>query len=293
VASITKRAAEMIGFPEGTILVLGGQDQIGAAVGAGILKNGQAVNGMGSVDCITPVFDRPVINSDMGNAGFACVPYVKDDHYVTYAFNFSGGSLLRWYRDKFCQIENDHAKSVGTSVFGLLESSMPKDPTGLLVLPHWQGAATPYMDIHSVGAIVGLKMNTDRYTLYRALLEGIAYEMKMNILSLSEAGVAIDKLTACGGGSKSPGWLQMRADIFNLPIDVLEVEEAGTLGAAGMAGNACGLFDSLEQGVARLVKIKKTYFPNPQRNQAYMDYFEKYKRMYTCIKEINRVEEDI
>lgn len=287
VATITKDAAELTGFPDGTILVLGGQDQVGAALGAGMLKKGQAVNGMGSVDCITPVFDKAIINDAMGDAGFACVPYVKENHYVTYAFNFSGGSLLRWYRDNFGLEDVEIAKQKGISAFSVMESKVPTDPTGMLVLPHWQGAATPYMDINSVGAIVGFNMNTDRYKVYRALMEGIAYEMKMNILSLNDAGVNIDRLTACGGGSRSQVWLQMRADIFNLPIDVLEVEEAGTLGATILAGIACGLFKSIEDGVARLVKIKKTYNPNQKNHEIYMDYFEKYQKMYKHIKQIN------
>lgn len=286
VATISRQAAELTGFPVGTALLLGGQDQVGAAIGAGILKLGQAVNGMGSVDCITPVFDKPIINSSMAKYGYACVPYALKDHYVTYAFNFSGGALLRWYRDKFAEHEKSDAEKKGCSVFEVLESMMPKEPTDILVLPHWQGAATPYMDIHSVGAIVGMDMNTDRYVLYRALMEGVAYEAKMNIDALAKAGIKIEHLTACGGGSRSNSWLQLRADIFNIPIDVLEFEEAGTLGAAVMAGVACGMFDDIEDGVQRLVRTKKTYTPNTRNHHRYIGSFSKYKKIYQHIKQI-------
>ncbi len=288
ISEVLSEAARRTGFPEGTIVLLGGHDQVAAAVGAGVLKNGQAVNGMGSVDCVTPVFDRPILNEKMGKFGFACVPYVIDNHYVTYAFNFSGGSLIRWFRDKFCEAEVTLANKKGISMFDLMDPRAPDGPTGLLVLPHWQGAATPYMDINAVGAIIGMDMKVDKYVLYRAIMEGTTYEMKLNMMRLAEAKVKINRLIACGGGSRSTVWLQLRADIFNLPIDVLEVNEAGTLGSAIMAGSACGLFNSIEDGINRFVRIRKTYNPNPKTHQQYLEQYNKYELMYENIKNITK-----
>ena len=162
----------------------------------------------------------------------------------------------------------------------------PKEPTELLVLPHFQGAATPYMDIDATGAIIGLTSNTEAFSLYRGLMEGVAYEAKVNIDALSEAGIRIDRISTCGGGSRSPMWMQIRADVFNIPVDVLEVEEAGTLGAAIMAGKACGIYKSLEDGVNNLVRIKNTYYPNKKNCEIYQKQYSKYKKIYKSIKEI-------
>jgi xylulokinase len=285
VAGILLAIAQELGLPKRIILVLCGQDQICAAVGGGIAEAGQAINSMGSVDCITPLFDRPIINDAMMDAGFACIPYVLDNHYATYAFNYSGGAMLKWYRDKFGFEAKNESEKTGMSPYILLEQNAPSNPTDLLVLPHLQGAATPYMDIEATGAVVGLTTDTDIGTLYRGLMEGAAYEAKVILDHLKKADVDIHRLVACGGGSRSGMWIQLRANVFDMPIDVLEVEEAGTLGAVIVAGTACGIYADIADGAKQLVKIKKTYYPDNDL-QFYLRQYEKYKRMYTCVKEI-------
>ena len=286
VAEMNPVTACELGLKKNVKLILGGQDQICAALGAGVLKTGMAVNGIGTVDCITPLFDSPVINSKMADAGFSCIPYMIPGHYVTYAFNYSGGSLLRWYKENFGQAVVEKMRKAESDTYSSLESLAPKEPTGLLVLPHFQGAATPYMDIDAVGAIIGLTSDTDAFSLYRGIMEGTAYEAKVNIDALKEAGVNIDKITVCGGGSRSPMWIQIRADIFDIPVDVLEFEEAGTLGAAILAGTACGLYKDLEEGVDNLVRIKKTYYPDKKNRDIYKGQYTKYKRIYENVRNI-------
>ncbi|MCD6321515.1 MAG: carbohydrate kinase [Clostridiales bacterium] len=286
VAEMNPGTACELGLKKNVKLILGGQDQICAALGAGVLKTGMAVNGIGTVDCITPLFDRPVINSKMADAGFSCIPYMIPGHYVTYAFNYSGGALLRWYKEKFGEAVVRKLGKVESDTYSFLETLAPKEPTGLLVLPHFQGAATPYMDIDAVGAIIGLTSDTDAFSLYRGIMEGVTYEAKVNIDALKEAGVNIEKITVCGGGSRSPMWVQIRADIFDIPVDVLEFEEAGTLGAAILAGTACGLYKDLEEGVNSLVRIKKTYYPDKKNRDIYEGQYTKYKRIYENVRNI-------
>ncbi|MFO7611567.1 MAG: FGGY-family carbohydrate kinase [Clostridia bacterium] len=286
VAKIKPGLALELGLDKNVKLILGGHDQICAALGAGVIKAGSAVNGIGSVDCITPLFDNPVMNSKMTDSGFSCVPYMIPDHYVTYAFNYSGGALLRWYVKKFGNGALNGWDAADSNIYQALESRAPKSPTNLLVLPHFQGAATPYMDTDATGAIIGLTSDTDAFSLYRGIMEGVAYEAKVNIDALLESGIAIDRISTCGGGSRSPMWMQLRADIFNIPVDALEVEEAGTLGAAIMAGTACGIYKSLEDGVKRLVRIKDTYYPDEENALFYKKQYSKYKKIYGGIKEI-------
>jgi xylulokinase len=286
VAEIRADIAAELGLYKKMKLILGGHDQICAALGAGILNAGKAVNNIGSVDCITPLFNRPVINRSMTECGFSCVPYVIKDYYVTYAFNYSGGALLRWYKENFGQGALSGLDIAVDDVYSALEMRAPKEPTGLLVLPHFQGAATPHMDTEAVGAIVGLTSDTDAFSLYRGIMEGVAYEAKVNIDALDDAGIHIERMATCGGGSRSPMWMQLRADIFDIPVDVLEVEEAGTLGAAIMAGSACGLFRDFQDGIDCLVKIKHTYYPDKGNCEIYQSYFEKYKKLYGVVKDV-------
>lgn len=286
VGEIKAHIAQQLGLNQNMKLLLGGHDQISAALGGGVLLPGQAVNGIGSVDCITPLFDHPIINKRMTESGFGCIPYMIPDHYVTYAFNYSGGAMLKWYMDNFGKAvlcKSGHGES---DSYAFMEMNAPSDPTDLLVLPHIQGAATPYMDTEAIGAIIGLDINTEAYSLFRGILEGVAYEARVNLDALKKAGINVSRITACGGGSRSPMWMQIRADIFNMPVDVLEFEEAGTLGAAILAGTACGIYKDISDGTANLVRIKKTYYPNDKNRDTYNMKYEKYKRIYNSVRNI-------
>lgn len=116
VGTINWSIAEEIGLPYDTLLVTGGHDQVCAAVGGGIVEEGSAIDGIGTVECITPAFGRPIVNSKMMDNHFACVPHAKEGMYVTYAFNFTGGSLLKWYRDNFAAAEVQEAQKTGRVV---------------------------------------------------------------------------------------------------------------------------------------------------------------------------------
>ena len=142
---VRKAVACELGLPDALPVVLGGHDQISATVGCGVLEKGTAANGMGSVDCITPVFGRETINFEMQKHHYGCVPFVIEDHYATYAFNFGGGSLLKWYKENF-----------GRESYEEMAKNICEEPTGILVLPHLMGAATPYMDTESSCAVVGM-----------------------------------------------------------------------------------------------------------------------------------------
>lgn len=288
VGIIIPEIAKLTGFSPNLLLIAAGQDQISTAIGSGAIFTGQAVNGMGSVDCITPVFDKSRLSKAMSRYGFSSIPYLSIDQYVTYAFNFSGGALLRWYRDQLGFQEMKEATEQGCSAFEILEKQTPKEPTGLLVLPHFQGAATPYMDPDSLGAIIGLSINTTKGAIYRALMEGVAFESKINLLAIKQLGIEIEQLIVCGGGSRSPLWLQIKADILDLPIAVTEHEETGTLGAAILAGVASGVYHNIQDGVKKAVRIAKTMVPNKETNRIYEELFVKYQRVYQHIKQIVR-----
>ena len=118
--------------------------------------------------------------------------------------------------------EAARAKARGASVYEYLEAAYRAEhgdtPSGLLVLPHFAGAATPYMDIGSRGAILGLRDDTGVAELYRGCMEGVAYEMLLNARAVKDSGVHFKKLHATGGGARSTVWMQMKADMLNVPI---------------------------------------------------------------------------
>lgn len=268
----------------GTQIVSGCHDQVSAAVGAGVLKPGMAIDGAGTVSCITPVFERPPEDAAFYQDNYAVVPHALPGLYVCYAFSFTGGALLKWFRDQLAQDVAQYAAMRETDFYAELDRRVGEEPTGLMVLPHFAGAATPYMDEGAKGAIVGLSLETTQAELYRALMEGVVYEMALNLERLSRAGLAIDRLRATGGGARSPVWLQMKADCLNLPIDALGDSEAGTVGSVMLAGVAVGAFDSLEAAERLLIKAGRTYQPRPEMHEKYRAIYARYRPLYELLK---------
>ncbi|NJD04754.1 MAG: hypothetical protein FIA99_19625 [Ruminiclostridium sp.] len=286
VGQISKSIAEELGLPPNMLLVAGGHDQPCAALGAGVIKNGMAVDGLGTTECIAPAFNRPIISGIMARSSFACVPHVKKDIYVTYAFTFTSGSLLKWYRDNFGHVYWEEAAKSGINIYDLLIDKASKRPSEVFVLPHFAGAATPYMDTAAKGAIVGLNINTRAEDIIKAILEGITFEMMVNVEKLDDAGVEVKEIRAVGGLAKSEHFMQLKADMMGKKVSTLHISEAGTLGVAILAGTASGVYKSLEDAVDMLVKVKKEFYPDGRIHEIYKEKFETYKRIYPAIKNI-------
>ncbi len=261
-------------------------DQVAAAIGTGAIVKGSAVDGTGTVECITPVFDNQIDRSLLASGSYGIVPYIENQ-YVTYAFTMTAGAMLKWYRDELANLEAEAALKAGENPYDCFGKQLnDKGTSGLLVLPHFSGAATPYMDSESVGAILGLTTKTSRNQIYQALMEGAAYEMKLNMERLEEAGINIEILYATGGGAMSDIWMQIKADIWNKPLISFGAAQSGTLGSAMLAGVSCGSFVSLEEAMAVFVEKNKRFEPNLERHKIYMEYYEQYKKLYGGIKTI-------
>ncbi len=257
--------------PDGTLVVAAGHDQVACAAGAGVFEPGVAAEGAGTVECMTPVFAEIPANPRFHRDNYCAVPYFG--RFVTYAYSYTGGELLRWCRDALCRRSHEE-----------LQSGPCDGPTGLLVLPHFAGAATPYMDSGSRGAIVGLSLATTDRDIYRACMEAVAYEMRLNRERLAASGVAFDRLVATGGGAKSRLWVQMKADVLGIPIETLETDDAGTVGSAMMAGLACGAFGSIAEAAAKMVRRVGRFDPDPARHELYSEVFARYERLYDAVR---------
>lgn len=284
VGMISARQAVELCLPADVMLVAGGHDQPCAALGAGVIRSGLAVDGLGTTECITPAFDRPILSGAMAENYFACVPHVIPDMYVTYAFTFTSGSVLKWYRDNFGSAYIEEAARLGVNVYDLMIDKAAPDPSSLFVLPHFAGAATPYMDTAAQGAMVGLTIDTKPADILKAIIEGITFEIMVNAERLDAAGVYMEELRTVGGLAKSAKFLQLKADMMGKRITTLNEPEAGTLGVAILAGTACGLFKSLDEAVTRLVRVKKTYDPDERLHEQYQARFAVYKRLYPAIR---------
>lgn len=280
---IRKDVSEKTGLAENTHIISISHDQIAAAVGAGVFDSAEAVDGAGTVECITPIYDSVPDTDVMYNGHFAVVPYVIPGKYAAYAFSYTGGALIQWCTDTLAKKEKEWAKAEEESVNRYLEKQS-KSPTGLLVLPHFAGAATPYMDTGAKGAILGLTTASTTADIYRGCMEGVVYEMLCNIKALEGSGCRFSRLRATGGGARSGEWMQMKADILNMPVTALETEDAGTVGSAMLTGMSLGIFGSLEDAAEHMVEKKKTYNPRVEMHEKYMKIYQRYEMLYQTVR---------
>lgn len=273
---IKETVAKELGLNGEIKVVNGAHDQVASAVGAGAFEVGNAVDGAGTVECITPVFDKIPEAEEHYENGYGVVPYVFDGTYVCYAFSYTGGASLKWFKDNLAKEKS----------YRELDESVKEEPTGVLVLPHFAGAATPYMDIGSKAAMVGLTLETTESDIYKALMEGVAYEIMINAERLENCGVIPEKLYATGGGATSKVWLQIKADILGRPITSLLAKEVGTCGTCMMTGVAIGIYKDLYEAKKYFVKEGETFVPDAKNAVIYKKYYEAYRKMYDAVRPI-------
>ena len=258
-----------IGITESCKLVLGSHDQVCATIGAGIIVGGEAADGMGTVECITAVFDR-----------YCVVPFLSD-RYCTYMFNYTSNTVVNWFRRDILHGYKGNEREQ----FSYLEGSLPAR-TDVLLLPYFAGCATPYQDGKAKGAFVNLTKDTSDLELYRAILEGTCFEMRVNLQTTAPFGISVKEIVATGGGANSAPWLQIKSDILGLKIKTLRSSEGGLCGCAMLSATALGACKNLHEAREIFVCYKDEYVPQEGSAAIYEQKYTKYKKLYHLLKEV-------
>lgn len=279
---VKKELCRQLDVGENLVVVSACHDQAAAMLGAGIFKSTQAMNGTGTVECIPVLMDRVPEDPGLFEGGYAVVPYPAGG-YACYAFSFTGGAALKWFRGVFAQKEQEEAGQ--KNVYALLDEKIPDAPTGLLVLPHFAGAATPYMDYAARAAIVGLTMESTKYDIYKALMEGTSYEMRLNFDRLKRFVPPVEEIRATGGGASSDVWLQIKADILGTPLTALSCGEIGAAGTAAVAGKAVGAFDDFSI-VRKMAPVRRVFWPDEKKRGQYQALYQQYTKLYAAVKAV-------
>ncbi len=282
VGELGRKAAEEFGLPAGAVVAGGLHDQPAGILGAGI-QPGESMLAIGTVICLGVRLERVPAAEVMAENNLCFYPTVGDRQYVSIAWNFTGGSLLKWYRDHLAGPELAEAEARGVDPYEPITSGLPEDPTGLLVLPHFSTTGTPWLDPRTLGAIFGLRLTTSRKEIVKGILEGILYEIRLNSELYSAAGVDIGLYKAIGGAAKSAAWMQIAADILNRPIAITNVREGAALGAALLGARATGRLketSDLDAIVSRAAKVQRVIEPRREHAKRYDERFAIYRDLY-------------
>jgi xylulokinase len=277
-----------LGLNQEVLLVSGGHDQACAACGSGVVEAGLAMVSTGTAEVVEVAMDTPALDGSLREGNISIYRHVVPGLYLAMTLNHSGGLLLRWFRDTVCQWEREQAQASGGDAYNLILADAPAEATGLLVLPHFSGSGTPWLDTSSKGAILGLTFATTRPIMAKAVLEGLTFELRVNLDLLREAGVKINELHAVGGGARSRLWLQLKADICQVPLRVPQVTEAACLGAALLAGVAAGVYPDLATAVDRTVHLERRVEPQEDSVSAYNARYQLYRQVYPTLIDLQR-----
>lgn len=273
--------ARKLNLADEVAVVTGGHDQPCSALGAGAVKPGVAVYASGTVECVTPAFEKPVFSEKLRKYNFCTYDHAAEGLYATLAFSLTGGNLLKWFRDEFGQREKEIALANNSDPYKMLLEQMPSGPSRLLVLPYFTPSATPYFDTKVKGTILGLDLSATRGEILKALIEGVALEIRLNLEFLEQAGYKVNELRAIGGGAKSDLLIRLKSDVINKPITTPDITEAGCRGAAILAKSAYEKM-GINEIIARWVKPGQVVLP--RGDDLYKDKFQKYKSLYAKLK---------
>lgn len=265
-----------LGFSGAIHLVVGGHDQTCAAVTA-LAHPGFCVCSMGTSQCLTPTLHSPIPPKKILSDSFPMEPSAVPGQYVTLAYNVTSGLLIDWFMKTF-------APQLGDERYAVLESELPEAPTRLFALPYLHGSGTPYLDPLARLALVGMDETAMRGDLYKAVLEGLSLDEKLN-LSLLTDYAAPTGIIAVGGGSRSAAWRQIKADVLGLPVATLECGEAGALGCAMLCAVAMGLYPDLPAAARAMVRERDRIEPRPENTAFYQEKFAVYRSLHeSCMR---------
>lgn len=267
VGTLLPDIAHQLHLGDDVAVVMGAHDQIANALGAGLQRPGEAVDTSGTCECITPLFRDMPDGLRFHEDNYACVPYLGGRGYVTYAYNLSAGSVVRWLRDV-----------LGKS-YDFLNTHCPDHPSDLMVLPFLQGmGGTPDVRPEVTGTILGLTTRTRAADIYRAALEGITFEMRYNQERLAMAGIGFGRLHACGGGARSAVWLRIKADVLGCDIIPVLTEETGAMGSAILGLAAISGEDAFSIA-SRFVRHGDAIHPDRGHQEIYERKYSNYKQL--------------
>lgn len=292
VGTVSASVSRELGLSPGARIVLGGEDHCCRALGAGVTHSGMALYDLSAYIHAVPTFHAIPLTTLMLRNRLNTGHHVVPGLFVSVLSSAAGGNVLRWFRDNLAPLEKREAQKRGTNVYDDLLAEMPEAPTQLMMLPHFVPGGPPHSDGKSSGVILGLKVDTTRGEIVKALLEGMTYPFVKGQELLGQVGVRLQTYRATGSGARSQRWLQLSSDMLSRPVERTGLIETGTLGAAILAGIGTDAYASFEEAVNTVVDVQMRLEPDPQRQAAYGARYERYRELYPLLRDyLHRLEE--
>jgi xylulokinase len=290
VGMITARAAAETGLPEGLPVVAGGGDGQAFALGVGSLGPTEVALTLGT-SVAFGVHGPAFRTSDTFRTMAGCV----SGRYYYESVLVSGANTVSWFLRTFCAAELSEASRGGPTAESVLEKEIADIgpcSDGLVTIPYWRGAMTPYNDPKARGITVGWSDYHGRGHWFKSILEGVAFEIRLVLESYrQDLGITAEKIRIGSGGASSEAWNQIIADVTGKEILVSATVENTALGAAMLAAQGLGCFAAVQDTVDAMCSTSRAYRPDPGRAAVYDRYFrDVYKELYPAVRTcVNRI----
>lgn len=279
VGTVLPEAAEQTGLLSGTPVILGGGDGSCACVGAGVAQEGKTYHVLGSSSWISTASAQPIADPEMRTFNWV---HLDPTLYTPCGTMQAAGMSFQWFRNTLCGEELLRARELEVTAYRLIDQAIEASQPGaggVLYLPYLLGERSPRWNFNARGAFVGLRADTGKGEMARAVLEGVGYNLKV-ILDIFDTREPIDRVTVIGGGAKGRVWLQILADIWQKPLSVPRYrEEATSMGAAVCAGVGIGAFSGFAEA-ARLNPPEEELLPRPEYAQRYRELYRLFNQAY-------------
>lgn len=265
--------ADELGFGRQVKIIAGAGDNAAAAVGTGTVGNGMCNISLGTSGTIFISSDSFVMDGNHALHSFAHA----DGTYHLMGCMLSAASCNKWWNEEILKTKDFAAEQEGITKLG---------ENKVFYLPYLMGERSPHNNPDARALFIGMSMDTAREEMTQAVLEGVIFGLRDSMEAARNLGLEISRTRICGGGAKSSLWKKMAANILNLKVEVIAVEEGPALGGAMLAAVGCGEYENVQAAAKAIVRVVETIEPEKELAAKYEEKYQKFKKIYPVVKEL-------
>ena len=275
VGTVKPEIAQILGIPASAKVVAGAGDNAAAAVGTGVVGKGGCNISLGTSGTIFISSDSFGVDPNNALHAFAHA----DGGWHLMGCMLSAASCNKWFCDEILK----------TTDYPAEQADITADKLGnnhVFFLPYLMGERSPINDTNARGTFTGITMDTSRSDMVQAVLEGVAFAIRDSFEVAKSLGIAIPTTKICGGGSKSPLWKTIFANVLGIPLEIVKTEQGPGYGGAMLAMVGCGEYSSVQACADTLVEVASTVQPDPAITARYEEKYQQFKKIYPACKQL-------
>ncbi|MHB1628024.1 MAG: xylulokinase [Bacilli bacterium] len=271
VARVKAETAAEWGIAEHTPILLGGGDRQCEVLGSGI-EHGEVMEATGTTSNIACAVDNP---AQYASDRMTCSAHVLENEWILEQGMSTTGAVVDWLHSLI---------AAGNDFPGIDDAIQKSSPgaSGLIAFPFFMGARAPRWNPNAQGAILGLTLSHRREDIYRAILEGVSYELRYAIQTYEQIGVPVRRIRLIGGGARLKSWNQLKADIYRKRLASPKIVHAAAFGAFLLAAREMEWISSYEQG-QKMNPVMAIYHPDLKNTDLYEAGYQTYTQLYDLL----------